>query len=160
MKPDIVTIPTKKLIGMYRRMALASGETASLWREFMPRRNEIKNRVDSKYYSMNVYDEDMDFSHVTAATEITKWAAVEVSEFEDVPVGMSRYIMKAGRYAVFIHKGPAKDFEKTWNYIHFEWLPNSEYVLDNREHYEILDEGYDPNDTNAQEQVWVPIKSK
>lgn len=43
-------------------------------------------------------------------------------------------------------------------YIFGQWLPKSEYNLDNREHLEILPEGHSPVDPNVSEENWVPIK--
>jgi AraC family transcriptional regulator len=45
-------------------------------------------------------------------------------------------------------------------YIFGEWLPNSSYELDTREHFEILSEGYRPDDRDAEEEIWIPIRKK
>jgi AraC family transcriptional regulator len=87
-----------------------------------------------------------------------KWAAVEVVNHEDIPDGMEPYFLDGGKYAVFIHEGPASAAPETMQYIFGRWLPESEYELDNREHFEILPEGYNPVDPNAREEVWIPIK--
>jgi AraC family transcriptional regulator len=49
---------------------------------------------------------------------------------------------------------------KTFQYIFGTWLPNSEYVLDNRPHFEILGEKYKNDDPTSEEEIWIPIKAK
>jgi AraC family transcriptional regulator len=61
---------------------------------------------------------------------------------------------------VFIHIGQASTFPKTMQYIFGSWLPESEYTLDSREHFEVLPAQYDPRDPDAREDVWIPIKEK
>ncbi|UXH46176.1 GyrI-like domain-containing protein [Rossellomorea vietnamensis] len=87
-----------------------------------------------------------------------KWAAVEVKSFGKEPLEMDTYTMKGGLYAKFLHQGPAIIFHETLEYIHKEWMPASEYQLDDREHFERLDEHYNPANPNAVEEVWIPIK--
>ncbi|MEP1984886.1 MAG: GyrI-like domain-containing protein, partial [Maribacter dokdonensis] len=41
-----------------------------------------------------------------------------------------------------------------------EWIPNSEYQLDGRPHFEVLGAKYKNNDPNSEEEVWIPIKAK
>jgi AraC family transcriptional regulator len=86
-----------------------------------------------------------------------KWATVEVSSFSSIPPGMKSYTLQGGKYAVFVHEGPASAFSKTFQFIFGEWLPESGFELDNREHFEVLPEGYSPVDPNAKEEFWVPI---
>lgn len=158
MKPKIVELSPKKLVGMYRAMSLANNQTQQLWQGFMPRRLEIKNRVSTAFYSMQKYDANLLTEGFALHTQFEKWAAVEVDDFDEVPAGMEAYELTGGKYAVFVHKGPASAFKKTFDYIFEQWLPSSVYTLDHREHFELLPEGYSPVDPNAEEEVWIPIK--
>lgn len=88
-----------------------------------------------------------------------KWAAVEVTDLDVVPEGMQSYSLAGGFYAVFDHRGPATD-TSTIRSVFGEWLPNAEYVLDNREHFEVLPENYDPFDPDAHEEYWIPVRPK
>lgn len=87
-----------------------------------------------------------------------KWAVVQVQKYESIPVGMETYVLKGGLYAVFIHNGPATDLSTIFD-IFQDWLPNSEYSLDDREHFEALPEGYNALDPNAREEIWIPIRA-
>lgn len=155
MEPRIENLTEKKLVGKRLKMSFADNKTFQLWQSFMPRRNEITNNVTNDKFSMKVYDEPLrlgDFNQ-----EFEKWAAVEVSDFDNVPDGMETFVLNGGLYAVFDYKGSSTDFQ-IFTYIFTEWLPNSEYLLDERPHFEILGEKYKNNDPNSEEEIWIPIK--
>lgn len=160
MQPRIETLPAKKLIGKSLRMSLINNKTTELWSSFMPERKMVKNTVGTDLFSMQVYDKSLNFKDFTPQTEFTKYAVIEVSEFEDIPENMETYMLNGGLYAVFIHKGMPKDFPKTAQYIFGQWLPNSVYELDQREHFELLGAKYKHNDENSEEEVWIPIKQR
>lgn len=155
MEPRIEILGPKNLAGICMEMSYADIKTKELWQKFMPRRDEVKGRISTDYISMQVYRDHRVFS--PDATFI-KWAAVEVSARSKIPAGMKRYMLTGGKYAVFTHKGPASSAAKTIQYIFSEWLPGSEYSLDNREHFELLPKGYDPMDPGSTEEIWVPIR--
>ena len=160
MHPRIETLPEKKLVGKSLRMSLANNKTAELWRSFMPERKMIKNIVGSELFSIQVYDRLLNFKDFNPQTEFIKCAMIETSDFEDIPENMETRILDGGLYAVFVHKGMAKDFPKTSQYIFGQWLPNSVYELDQREHFELLGAKYNPTDENSEEEVWIPIKKR
>jgi len=158
MQPRIEILSEKKLVGKSLKMSLINDKTAELWKSFMPERKMIKNTVSSDFISMQIYDKSLDFKDFNPQTEFTKYAMIETSKFENIPKEMETRILESGLYAVFVHKGMAKDFPKTSQYIFNQWLPNSKYELDQREHFEILGEKYNPTDENSEEEVWIPIK--
>lgn len=142
------------------RTSLAENRTFELWNKFGPRVREIQNLKNSDFYSVQIFDEDLEFSRFTPQTVFEKWAAVEVGSFEEIPDGLETFVIPAGKYAIFIHKGLPSDFPKTSRHIFGEWLPSSEFELDNRPHFEIMDKDYKPDDPNAEEEVWVPVLLK
>jgi len=160
MKPRIEILPTKKLVGKSIRMSLTDNKTGELWKWFMTRKNQINSTFGSALYSMQVYDKSLDFRDFNQNVEFEKWAAIEVADFNSVPDEMDSYILKGGLYAVFIHKGSANEFQKTFQFIFGNWLPSSEYNLDNRPHFELLGEKYKNNDPSSEEEVWIPIRQK
>jgi AraC family transcriptional regulator len=157
MEPRIVNLPETKLIGISMKMTLAQNKTAELWRQFMPQREEVNNRANSKFVSMQVF-ESAQADPFSLETPFEKWAAVEVTDQDIVPQGMQPYTIAGGKYAVFTHRGPASDALKTFHYIFRVWLPESGFELDSREHFEQLPPGYRPDDPLAEEEVWIPIK--
>ena len=159
MQPQIKSLPEKKLIGHSIEMSFIENKTFQLWSGFMPKRKEIKNTVDENLYSLEVYPENH-FDNFDPNDIFQKWAAVEVSNFENVPSDMKTLIVPSGLYAVFLHSGPAVEAHKTYQYIFAEWLPNSEYVVDERPHFAVMDEKYKKDDPNSEEKIWIPIKNR
>ena len=47
-----------------------------------------------------------------------------------------------------------------FQYIFTNWLPNSEYELDNRPHFEILGDKYINGSADSEEEIWIPVKYK
>lgn len=157
----IETIPPKKLIGKRLKMSLADNKTWALWQSFMLRRKEIVNHLSADLISMQVYNNPIDyFEHFNPQTLFEKWAVVEVADFDSIPDGMESYTLNGGMYAVFSHKGDNSTANKVFEYIFVTWLPQSNYALDNREHFEILGEKYKNDDPDSEEEIWIPIKIK
>lgn len=159
MQPQIKTINPKKLIGQNLTITFANNKTFELWRQFMPRRKEITTAVSSDLFSMQVFDDSFSFKNFNPNTPFQKWAALEVSSFDFVPDEMETYTLRGGLYAVFNYKGLSTDTQ-IFQYIYGTWIPNSEYELDQRPHFEVLGEKYKNNDPNSEEEIWIPIKFK
>ena len=157
LQPRIETLSGKKLIGKRITMSLLNNRTGELWRNFMPRRKEIKNNLASEMFSMQVYDGVPDFNNLNR--EFDKWAAVEVADFDVMPEGMESFTLPSGLYAVFSYVGSSTD-TTIFQYIFGTWLPGASYILDNRPHFEILGEKYKNNDPASEEEIWIPIKQK
>ena len=157
MQPKIITLKEKKLMGKKLSMSLAENKTAELWKAFMPHRNEIKNKVSTDLLSMQVYTDPVrlgDFNQ-----PFVKWAAIEVNDFSSIPAAMEPIVLQEGLYAVFHYKGLSTNPE-IFYYIFGIWLPNSEFVLDHRPHFEVLGDNYKNGDPNSEEEIWIPIKNK
>lgn len=160
MKTRIEHLPEKILVGKSMRMSLTQNTTSDLWKSFMKDRAAINYTSGTALYSIQVYDDSYYFEEFSPETKFTKWAAMEVKDFKNIPNGFSSYSLVAGLYAVFIHIGTSEEFPKTFQYILGQWLPRSQYELDDRPHFEILGERFKKNDPNSQEEVWIPIKKR
>lgn len=158
MEYRIETLPEKKLVGQRMLMSLSDNKTVDLWKGFMPRRNEIKNKVGDALFSMQIYD-PLYFKEFNPKREFEKWAAIEVADFENIPEGMKKVILPGGLYVVFLYRGTASAAGPTYQYIFSEWIPNSGYQLDTRPHFEILGRKYKNNDPDSEEEIWIPIKN-
>jgi len=158
MKPQIETIDEKKLVGNRLTMSLANNRTGELWQIFMPRRREIINNISADLISMLVYKPTY-FADFKPDNTFEKWAAAEVSNYENVPAGMETFTLAGGLYAVFHYKGSSND-PGIFQYIFGTWLPGSDYVLDDRPHFEVLGDKYKNNDPDSEEEIWIPIKIK
>lgn len=160
MEPRIEFLPQKKLVGKSVEMSLANNKTQELWRSVMPLVKTLPNSVSSELFSIQIYDANINFANFSPQTTFTKWAAVEVSNFNTIPSKLSVHTLSGGLYAIFTHKGSPQDFPKTSQYIFGEWLPKSDYELDQREHFEVLGSKYKNDSPDSEEEVWIPIRLK
>ena len=158
MTPRIEHLKEKKLVGKRLKMSLADNKTGELWKSFMPRRKEIANNLTTDLISMTVYQPNH-FADFNPTREFEKWAAVEVADFENVPDDVETFTLAAGLYAVFDYTGSSTDIS-IFQYIFGTWLPNSEYLLDDRPHFEVLGPKYKNADPESEEEIWIPIRKK
>jgi AraC family transcriptional regulator len=157
MQPRIEILQEKKLVGKRLKMSLANNRTFELWRSFMPERMKIQNKLSNEFISMRIYEQPLQSQNPDQQFE--KWAAVEVSDFIDVPGGMETFTLPSGMYAIFDYKGLNTD-SSIFIYIFTEWLPGSIYVLDARPYFEVLGEKYKNNDPDSEEEICIPIKPR
>ena len=160
VKPRIEVIPEKLLIGKSMRMSLSKNKTSDLWKDFMTNKSVIENPVGTDLYSVQVYDQIEYFKKFSPDTEFTKWAVTEVKNHKNIPKGFLPFKLESGLYAVFFHKGLPSTFPKIIQFIFGEWLPNSEYDLDDRPHFELLGINYKNNDPSSEEELWIPIRKR
>jgi AraC family transcriptional regulator len=159
MEPRIEILSEKKLIGESLKMSFTENRTFELWSGFMPRRKEIINAIGSDLLSLQIYS-PLFFERFNPGADFEKWAAVEVTNFDSVPEGMETFTLAGGLYAVFVYHGAASAGAETFRYILGTWLPASEYILDNRPHFELLGEKYKNEDPDSEEEIWIPIRRR
>lgn len=157
--PRLEILPAKLLIGMRRPMTFATMNPAILWSALMPRKHEISSILGTDLYSMEVFPTGF-FASFSPHAEFDKWAAMEVSEIQDIPEGMESITVPEGMYAVFVHHGPASEGKKTYDHIFRTWLPSSDYLLDERPHLAIMGAKYRHNDPQSEEEIWIPVRKK
>ena len=158
MKPRIKSINERKLVGKRITMSLADNKVSELWKSFIPRRKEITNNVSSDLISLAIYKPTY-FIDFNPTNEFERWAAIEVSDFDNIPHDMETFKLPSGLYAVFDYKGSSND-QSIFLYIFGSWLPNSGYNLDDRPHFEVLGNKYKNNDPTSEEEIWIPIKPR
>ena len=136
----IIDISEKILVGKKIKMSLTDDKTLILWKNFKSQISKIENRAGTNFYSIQFYNPKLNFEDFNTSTIFENCAAVEVSNHFKIPDGMELFIIPKGKYAVFTHKGIAKDTFKTTQYIFEEWLPKSDYQLDSRPyfHFQIM----------------------
>ncbi len=156
MYPKIITLPETKYIGKRLTMSFANYRVFELWSSFMPRRDEIKNALNSNLFNVQINPEKFSFG----PNELfEKWAVVPVSNFDEILNDMETLVIEEGLYAVFNFIGDQSKAAPFFNQIYTEWLPSSGYELDNRPQFEILGDIYKVNDPNSEEEIWIPIKN-
>lgn len=158
MQPTIKTIASKKLIGKRMSMSLLQDKTGALFGSFMPKRPQIKHTVGNEMILVKSYPVNH-FQNFNPANTFEKWASVEVSDHSYVPEDMETFEIPEGLYAVFHYKGLNTD-HSIFQYIFAEWIPNSEYALDDRPHFDVMGPKYKNNDPESEEDLYIPIKKK
>lgn len=159
MNPRIETIQEKKLVGKKLSMSYANYRIGELWGIFMPRRKEITNTTSNDLVSLVIYKHNH-FDEFNPTNEFERWASVEVNEFANIPAEMETFVLSSGLYAVFHYIGSTDDVASFYQNIFTIWLPNTEYVLDDRPYFEILGEKYKNNDPLSEEDIFIPIKPR
>lgn len=160
MQSRIAKLTEKKLVGKRLTMCFADNKTKALWQSFMPVRKTIENSIGSSLYSVEVYPGPGFFDHFNPNADFVKWAAIEVSDFNNIPDQMETIILPTGWYAVFMHKGLASEGPKTYRYIFETWMPNSAYMLDDRPHFALMGDRYKNDDPESEEEIWIPVKQR
>lgn len=158
MKPRIVVLTEKKLVGKKLQMSFANYKVGELWQSFMAKRKEITNNLTNDLISLAVYL-PTHFSDFKPTNEFERWATIEVTDFDNVPNEFDTFVLSSGLYAVFDYKGLSSD-NSIFKFILETWLPSSDYILDNRPHFEVLGDKYKNNDPSSEEEIWIPIKTK
>jgi AraC family transcriptional regulator len=159
MTPRIEMLGELKLVGLRVTMSISANKTRDLWQNFQRRRKDILNTVGNDLYSIQLYD-DHYFQTFNPHSTFEKLAAIEVTNFNAVPPDMEAFTLPSGLYAVFLHKGAAATAPTTFNYIFSTWLPDSEYSLDIRPHFEVLGATYKNDDLESEEEIWIPVKKE
>lgn len=157
MQHRIELLQEKKLIGKHLEMSYVTNRTFELWSNFMPLKKNILNTINSNLYSVEVYP-DFFFENYNAENTFEKWAAVEVSCFDNIPEHLEKLVFPNGLYAVFTHIGLQTDAAKTYTKIFTQWLPKSNYSIDSRPHFAVMGKKYKKDDPTSEEEIWIPIK--
>lgn len=139
-------------------MSHADYKVGELWKSFLPRRKDITNPLKNELISVVIY-QPQHFLKFSLSNEFERWAAIEVSNFDTMPPDMEVLIIPSGLYAVFEYKGLNTD-PSIFQHIFGAWLPKSEYLLDDRPHFEVLGDKYKNNDPTSEEEIWIPIKPR
>lgn len=156
LEPEIVVSEEKKIQGIFKEMSLVQNKTRELWMEFGPQIKNIPNKKTTDKISMQLYPEEY-FKSFNPTSTFIKWAGVEVSSFENS--FLNEITIPKGLYAKFKYKGSSAD-SSIFEYIFGVWIPNSDYDIDKRPHFEILGEKYKNDDPNSEEEIWIPVKEK
>lgn len=146
---------------MSSKTSLIVNNARKLWSTFMPRRAEINHSLNENFLSIQVYPKGFEMTDFTPETEFITRAGIEISEVSTIPDRMELFVIPEGNYAIFKYTGSTKEFHKTASFIFEKWLPSSEYSLDDRPHFEILDHRYlGPDHPDSIEDVCIPVVYK
>lgn len=126
LQPEIVERRAMRLVGVRTLLFGFESEKNNiasilppLWDAFLPRLDEIENRVPGACYGViRPAAEDPD--------RIEYHAAVEVSSAENLPLEMVSFDLPAATYATFAHRGEPERLDQTVSYIYSTWLSQAD----------------------------------
>lgn len=150
----IEIIEPKKLIGFSTVTSFQDDKTPILWKKFMMRRDEISNRISNQLFSLQIYPE-----HFTPEQSFKKYALAEVSGFHNIPNDFETFELESAKYLVFNYQGKAENGPELFGYLFQNFIPENQFEVDDRPHFEIFGDDYNPNDDSAEEEIWIPVKS-
>ncbi|MDR0565079.1 MAG: GyrI-like domain-containing protein [Azoarcus sp.] len=112
-KVTIEDIPVLNLAGLKTRVNIANAkeQCSALWKEFMDRREELKEIVEDSLYGIS--------TNMTENGNFDYWAVVAVTPESTISPGMVYMTLPARKYAKCV--SPLNDISKTFEFIYGEW---------------------------------------
>lgn len=153
LKPRFVELEAVHLVGMVTLVKNSDSLPADLWEKFRLEVESIPNRrCPEKYYGLSFYPLTWDLSG------FFYMAGVEVDSLAVIPPVLVGKTIPPFKYAMFIHKGRAKDIGLTYDYIYQTWLPKSGNTIAAPFELEGYGEGYSGlNDAAAECKIFIPL---
>jgi AraC family transcriptional regulator len=110
---------------------------------------EIKNKIGDTHYGacFTISNKDCSFRYI---------ACVEVSDFKDVPRGMVKETVPAGKYAVYAHKGKLSSIGDTYGFATSD-IPN-QGMKENGIWFEAYPKDWDPQSDRSVMEIWCGVK--
>lgn len=129
-----------------------------LWKKLHKEKNNIANRVCSDFV-IGINDYTSDYKYEEDHPTFEYYAAVEVTQSEEISLKMNAITLPAGRYAVFTYQGKSKDtIQPVMDYIYKEWFPQSSCQLNENIKIDFVRYGEKTNDKGQNQiEVWIPI---
>ena len=158
LTPEIVTQERMQLVGVKTEFYSVDSEKNNmadklplLWDEFVPRMEEIQHKVSGLAYGV--------IQQTKEKTDLLEYyAAVEVSDINDLPEGMVSVEIPVSTYAKFTHKGNVASINNTVNYVYSSWLMQSDKRHTYGADLEIYGEEYIPDSDDSVVYYSIPIK--
>ena len=161
MTVDVVELNEIHLAGMFTTMSLQRNTTYQLWNKFMKSYIGAGLPRDANMYSVSDYGTSIIDGSFSPALEYQKWACAEEHPELMKLAGVHTLVIPAGLYATLEHHGEARMIGNTIGKFYSQWLPDSDYVLDERLHFELMGERYLGHENpNSVEELFIPVKHK
>lgn len=156
--PEFVMLKEIKVAGLRGMTSLSDNRIPELWEAFMGRHEDLFIAAGAGYCicekQQTAYTKDGDvlFSVMVGSP---------VNTIDELPPNLSldRKVLRAGRYAVFTHRGTLANLYKTYQYIFGTWLQTTKEELDGREDFEVYERevlSFDAPDNEVK--IFIPLK--
>ena len=163
-QPQIASKPPLTVIGLERSFIHSQSPDANnlwvigeLWDEFVKRAEAIPQRVGHGMYGV-IYErpaEERGHPH-----ELQYIAGAAVTATAEIPTGMVARTIPAGRFAVFLHRGPINQIAATVRQIYRDWLPASPFEHSRIADVELYDERFCAGGEDSVMEYWISIRDK
>jgi predicted transcriptional regulator YdeE/DNA-binding transcriptional MerR regulator len=116
---EIKNIPALKLVGLHYQGRNEQNEIAMTWSAFNRRSDQVQHFTGEAAYGV------CSISAGLPEGEFEYLCAFPVTEYGDVPEGMTKMDLDPMRVAVFAHRGSYEGLGETYTRIYQEWLPQA-----------------------------------
>ncbi len=155
MQAKIKTLEEIKLISARATGAYADS-AAQAWGQMM--KFAYSNKLMKPHIKMIGISHDD--PNVTQAGQIRYDACVDIDADISEHPELTRQTIQAGRFAVFLHRGPHNDLSQSYDWIFSQWLPESDHELRDVPCFEMY-LNRDPRRTkpeNLKTEIYIPIQ--
>ena len=163
-EPQIVDKPALTVVGLETSFLHALSPVTNnfkvippLWEEFSRRAGEVSNRLGKSMYGIIYGRPESERSH---PHELQYIAAVAASRADKIPDGMVSRTIPAGKFAVFLHRGPIQNIGDTCYQIYRVWLPQSSWQHSEIADVEVYDERFCPEGDESEMEYWISVTPK
>lgn len=165
MEPTLQNFPALTLVGIGGNfISVLSPERNNhliippLWEEFCQRQGEIAGQsADAHSVGCVICPTDIDPSGRPGECRYIACAEVTVPPAA-LPEGMEVRVVPAGRYAVFVHRGPIERLGETLRYVYETWLPHSGEQSRDAPELEFYGEKFHPTAEDSEMTFCLPIQ--
>jgi AraC family transcriptional regulator len=127
-----------------------SAGISAQWQRFLPYLGHVPGQIGAAAYGVGCNsDDEGNREYITG---------VEVTDFSDLPVELSRLRIPARRYAVFAHEDHIATIRRTWATIWNRWLPESGHEVADAPDFERYGATFDSQSGLGGLEVWIPLK--
>jgi AraC family transcriptional regulator len=131
----------------------AAQKIPQLWQQLINQWPPIPQRVSNIDYGLCIHLANHEYYYM---------AGYAVWDFDELPSGLSAYIVPSQTYAVFVHPGHVSGIRATLGYLFNQWLPGSGYKhsatqANSLHFFERYGEGFNPQTGEGDIEIWLPV---
>ncbi len=153
MKPRLEDRAAFRVVGLRERFEPGRVEGIPLlWDRFLARSGEIGGAVPGVHFGVCEGD------CAAGRPGFHYTAGCEVRGSDPVPAGMAEVRVPAGRYAVFLHRGPIATFGQTLAFVWKEGIPAAGLRPTGAPDFEFYDDRFRGNEPDSVLEVWIPVE--
>ncbi|GMQ55914.1 AraC family transcriptional regulator [Vallitalea sediminicola] len=152
--PELIVKDDIKLVGIpFYYDIQFNNNLSEPWGHLMSHLGVIKNKVEpQRFYQLQYWFPEQD------TESIYFYIAVEVSDFEDIPIQLTEKVISKHKYLKFQHKGLANQVGYTYKYIYNEYLPETDYQLPYLFNFEYYGKQHlGPYNADSISDIYIPV---